>query len=278
MNDMTGNGSARRQEKKRVSRKYVTLFLLMLVWGILIIVKMGFVMFGERQYWNDVSRNMAPVNRVIEPRRGNILSDEGLLLASSMKQYRVFLDFKTAEKTPERAKKDQMRKDTLYTSHLAEFARQMHEIFPQYSVQEFASHYEKGYNAKSHSWLLLPGVSRNSYPISYNQYKSLVKTVWLKPRYEGWFFSAESKISRQKPFGTLAARTIGSMYEAKDSARNGLELSFDSLLRGVPGRGHIEKVQNVSRMVTEIPQIDGCDVHTTINVDMQDIADRKSVV
>ena len=273
MSMMADKNDARKQEKKRVSRKYLSLFLLMLVWGILIIAKMGFVMFGERQYWNDVERNMTPVNRVIEPRRGNILSDDGLLLASSMKQYRIFLDFKTAEKDEARAKKDQTRKDTLYTRHLAEFAREMHEIFPQYSVQEFASHYQKGFEAKSHSWLLLPGTSRNSYPISYNQYKSLVKTVWLKPKYEMWFYSAESKISRQKPFGALAARTIGSMYEAKDSARNGLELSFDSLLRGVPGRGHQEKVQNVTRMVADIPQIDGCDVHTTINVDMQDIAE-----
>ena len=273
MSMMADKNDARKQEKKRVSRKYLSLFLLMLVWGILIIAKMGFVMFGERQYWNDVERNMTPVNRVIEPRRGNILSDDGLLLASSMKQYRIFLDFKTAEKDEARAKKDQTRKDTLYTRHLAEFAREMHEIFPQYSVQEFASHYQKGFEAKSHSWLLLPGTSRNSFPISYNQYKSLVKTVWLKPKYEMWFYSAESKISRQKPFGALAARTIGSMYEAKDSARNGLELSFDSLLRGVPGRGHQEKVQNVTRMVADIPQIDGCDVHTTINVDMQDIAE-----
>ena len=263
----------RSQEKKRVSRKYLSLFLLMLVWGIFIIVKMAFVMFGERQYWNDVSKNMTPVNRVIEPRRGNILSDEGLLLASSMKQYRVFLDFRTAEKDEVRGKKDQERKDTLYLRHLAEFAHQMHEIFPQYSVQEFATHYEKGHASKSHSWMLLPGGSRNSYPITYNQYKSLAKTVWLKPKYEGWFFSAESKISRQKPFGALAARTIGSMFEAKDSARNGLELSFDSLLRGVPGRGHQEKVQNVTRMIADIPQIDGCDIHTTINVDMQDIAE-----
>ena len=273
MSSMTDNNDPRKQEKRRVSRKYLSLFFLMLVWGIFIIVKMGLVMFGERQYWNDVSRYMTPVNRVIEPRRGNILSDEGLLLASSMKQYRVFLDFKTAEKNPDRAKKDQMRKDTLYNNHLAEFARQMHEVFPKYSVQEFASHYENGYKSKSHSWPLLPGVSRNSYPISYNQYKSLAKTVWLKPKYEMWFYSAESKISRQKPFGALAARTIGSMYEAKDSARNGLELSFDSLLRGVPGRGHQEKVQNVTRMVADVPQIDGCDVHTTINVDMQDIAE-----
>ena len=273
MIDMAEKDDARKQEKKRVSRKYLSLFLLMLVWGALIIIKMVMVMFGERQYWNDVERNMTPVNRVIEPRRGNILSDEGLLLASSMKQYRIFLDFKTAERDEARAKKDQMRKDTLYNNPLAEFARQMHEIFPKYSVQEFADHYQKGFEAKSHSWLLLPGTSRNSYPISYNQYKSLVKTVWLKPKYEMWFYSAESKISRQKPFGALAARTIGSMYEAKDSARNGLELSFDSLLRGTPGRGHQEKVQNVTRMVADVPQIDGCDVHTTLNVDMQDIAE-----
>ena len=262
-----------KQEKKKVSRKYVTLFLLMAVWGVLIIVKMGLVMFGERQYWHDVNTKLTPVNRVIEPRRGNILSDDGLLLASSVKQYRVFLDFRTSEKQPERAKKDQMRKDTLYSKHLAEFARQMNEIFPQYSVQEFVNHYQKGYESKSHSITLLPGSSRNTYPITYNQYKSLTRTVWLKPKYERWFYSAESKISRQKPFGSLAARTIGSMYEAKDSARNGLELSFDSLLRGTPGRGHQEKVQNVTRMVADIPQIDGCDVHTTLNVDMQDVAE-----
>ncbi|MBR2397058.1 MAG: penicillin-binding protein, partial [Bacteroidaceae bacterium] len=273
MSAMNSKDDPRKQEKKRVSRKYLSLFLLMLLWGAFIIVKMALVMFGERQYWNDVERNMTPVNRVIEPRRGNILSDDGLLLASSMKQYRIFLDFRTSEKDEARAKKDQMRKDTLYTRHLAEFARQMHDIFPQYSIQEFADHYKKGFEAKSHSWLLLPGSSRNSYPVSYNQYKSLVKTVWLKPKYEMWFYSAESKISRQKPFGALAARTIGSMYEAKDSARNGLELSFDSLLRGVPGRGHQEKVQNVTRMVADVPQIDGCDVHTTLNVDMQDIAE-----
>jgi len=261
------------QEKKRVSRKYLTLFFLMMLWGAFIVLKMGLVMFGERQYWNDVNRNMTPEDRVIAPRRGNILSDEGLLLASSVKQYRVFLDFQTAEKDAKRAEKDQMRKDTLYTRHLAEFARQMHEIFPNYSVQDFATHYENGHKAKSHSWPLLPGVSRNSFPISYNQYKSLGQTVWIKPRYKGWFYGAEEKISREKPFGSLASRTIGALYEAKDSARYGLELSFDSLLRGVPGRGHQEKVQNVTRMVADIPAIDGCDVHTTINVDMQDIAE-----
>lgn len=270
---MEKDNNDRGQEKRKVSRRYVTLFLVMAAWGIVIIVKMGFVMFGERQYWNDVSKHLTAVTRVIEPRRGNILSDEGLLLASSMKQYRIFLDFKTAEKDEKRAKSDQTRKDTLFERHIDEFAESMHQIFPKYSAQELKAHYRKGKDAKSHSWLLLPGTSRNSYPITYNQYKSLARLVWLKPKYEGWFFSAESKISRQQPFGQLAARTLGDMYVAKDSARYGLELSFDSLLRGIPGKGHMEKVQNVSRLVADLPAVDGCDIVTTLNVDMQDITE-----
>ena len=65
MSIMTDKNDPRRQEKKRVSRKYLSLFLLMSAWGIFVIIKMGFVMFGERQYWNDVSRNLTPVNREI---------------------------------------------------------------------------------------------------------------------------------------------------------------------------------------------------------------------
>lgn len=267
------NEGGRGLEKKKVSRRYLTLFIGMTVWGIVVIVKMAMVMFVERQYWHDVAKNMSPADRTIEPRRGNIFSDEGLLLASSMKQYRVFLDFKTAQKNATLAQKDQIAKDTLYERHLDEFVQQIHEIFPRFQTDELRRHYMEGHNRKSHSWTLLPGVSRNTFPISYNEYKQLVKTVWMKPKYEGWFYSKEEKISRKKPFGTLAARTIGSMYEAKDSARNGLELSFDSLLRGIPGKGHREKVQNVTRMVADVPQIDGCDVHTTINVDMQDIVE-----
>lgn len=257
----------KKEDKSKVSRKYLLLFLFMMLWGLFIIAKMGIVMFGERQYWNEVSRNMTPDNKVIDARRGSILSDDGLLLASSMKQYRIFLDFKAS------GEKDQQKKDTLVTRHLAEFARQMHDIFPEYSVQEFATHYQKGHDAMSRSWVLLPGVSRNTYPISYNQYKSLLKTSWLIPRNEGWLYSVESKISRKKPFGSLATRTIGSMYESKDSAKNGLELSFDSLLRGVPGRGHMEKVQGLSRLVADVEQIDGCDIETTLNVEMQDFAE-----
>lgn len=257
----------------RMSLKCVLLYCAFIVWGCLIVFKLVHVMFVQRQYWHDVQKSLTMENTEIPPRRGDIFSDDGMLLASSMKQYRIFLDFKSVEKDELRRSKDQYRKDTLFERHLDEFAAVVNGLFPQYTVLQLKQHYRNGFRQKSQSWVLLPGTSRNTYPVPYDKYKILSSTVWLKPRYEYWFFSQDSKISRRKPFGALASRTIGSMYEAKDSARNGLELSFDSLLRGVPGIGHKEKIQNISTVVSDIQQIDGCDVWTTLNVDIQDIAE-----
>lgn len=257
----------------KMSIKYLLLIIVLLTWGVLIAIRMSKVMFVQRQFWQDVQKSLIKENTEIPPKRGDILSDEGMLLASSMKQYRIILDFASTEKDEVRKNKDQFRKDTLFVRHLDEFARTVHQLFPQYSVSQLKDYYERGHKAHAHNWLLLPEVSRNSFPVPYDKFKKLLGTEWLKPRHEYWFYSQEAKISRKKPFGTLAARTIGSMYEAKDSAKNGLELSYDSLLRGVPGVGHRERVQNMTTIVPDVQQIDGCDVWTTLNVDIQDIAE-----
>ncbi len=257
----------------KMSIKFSLLCVMFLAWGVAIAVRMSNVMFVQRQFWQDVQKSLIKENTEIPPKRGDILSDEGMLLASSMKQYRIFLDFASSESKEVTRNKDQYRKDTLYSRHLNEFAQTVHRLFPNYSVAQLKAYYEKGHKTKSHSWVLLPGVSRNRYPIPYDKYKELLETQWMKPRHEYWFFSQESKISRKKPFGTLAARTIGNMYEAKDSARNGLELSYDAQLRGTPGIGHRERVQNITTIVPDVQQVDGCDVWTTLNIDIQDVAE-----
>lgn len=257
------------KEQKSASRRYITIFLILVVIGIFVIIKMGMVMFAERQYWNEVAKNSVEWNKTILPRRGNILSDEGLLMASSMPQYRIYLDFKTSEKNDKRKEIDQNKKDTLFTNNLDDFVSGIHEIFPQYSQAQLSNYYKVGKRNGSHYYALLP----NAKPISYNQFKAVRQLKWLRPKYEGWFYSYEEKISRKKPFGMLATRTLGDLYDAKDSARYGLELSFDYILRGTSGIGHKEKIQNISRVVADKPQIDGCDIVTTLNVDIQDIAE-----
>lgn len=67
------------------------------------------------------------------------------------------------------------------------------------------------------------------------------------------------------------------MFAAKDqgrTARCGLELSYDSLLRGTEGIVHRRKVLNKFLSITDTPPINGCDIVTTIDVAMQDLAER----
>ena len=90
-------------------------------------------------------------------------------------------------------------------------------------------------------------------------------------------FHAEKFEARRRPFGSLAERTIGdirSFEGGKDTARFGIELSYDSILRGKYGIEHKEKVLNKKVSFTVKPPIDGADVVTTIDVGMQDLAEQ----
>ena len=64
------------------------------------------------------------------------------------------------------------------------------------------------------------------------------------------------------------------MFGAKDTAKCGLELSFDSILRGKSGIVQRKKVMNKYLSITERPPIDGADIVTTSDVGMQDLAER----
>jgi cell division protein FtsI (penicillin-binding protein 3) len=56
--------------------------------------------------------------------------------------------------------------------------------------------------------------------------------------------------------------------------RSGLELACDSLLRGRPGWGYQKKIRTRLLKVTQVQPIHGANVHTTLNVEMEDILDR----
>ena len=80
------------KDKKIISR-YFTIIILMAVVGIIILLKAMSVMVFERNYWKEVASHYIVDSVAIVPRRGNILSDDGLLMASSVPQYTLFMDF-----------------------------------------------------------------------------------------------------------------------------------------------------------------------------------------
>ena len=73
-------------------------------------------------------------------------------------------------------------------------------------------------------------------------------------------------------------RTLGDMFpDIEQGAKNGLELSYDSILKGRNGITHRQKVMNKYLNIVDIPPVDGYDIITTIDVGMQDIAEKALV-
>lgn len=247
---------------KNITFRYTFIVVIMAVLAILIIVKAGIIMFAERQYWKDVADRFVKENVVIRPTRGNIISADGKLMASSLPEYKIYMDFRVQSS----------KQDTMLMNHLQEICNGLHEIFPDRSAQDFRKHILKGRRAKSRHFLLYPK------RISYIQYKEVKKLPLFNQSKNISGLHEEVFNQRKKPFGSLAMRTLGDMFpDMAQGAKNGLELTYDSLLKGENGITHRQKVMNKYLNIVDKPAIDGYDVITTIDVDMQDIAEKALV-
>jgi cell division protein FtsI (penicillin-binding protein 3) len=151
-------------------------------------------------------------------------------------------------------------------------------IFPERSAEEFKARLEEGKHKimrngseGARHWAVWPK------RISYNTYCEVKQLPFFNLPSNKGGFHAESFEARRRPFGSLAERTIGdirSFEGGKDTARFGIELSYDSLLRGKYGIERKQKVLNKVVPFTLTPAVDGTDVVTTIDVGMQDLAEQ----
>lgn len=244
---------------KKIMIRYSFIILVMVLVGLAIIFKAGIIMFAERQYWKDVADRFVKENVTVLPNRGNIISSDGQLMASSLPEYKIYMDFKAGGE----------EKDSLLMLYMDSICDGLHQIFPDKSKSEFKSHILKGRKKGSRNYLLYPK------RISYIQYKDAKRLpVFNLSKYRGGFHE-QTFNQRKKPFGSLAMRTLGDMYSDMTlGAKNGLELQYDSILRGKDGMTHRQKVMNKYLNIVDIPPVDGCDIITTIDVGMQDIAEK----
>lgn len=248
--------------KSSIFNRYFYVVLVIALIGAGVVIKAGIIMFGERQYWNDVAERFVKENVAVDANRGNILSADGDLMASSLPEYRIYMDFKAGGE----------RKDSLLMLYMDSICKGLHKIFPDKSANEFKRTLLRGRKAGSRNFLIYP--KRISY-IQYKEAKAL--PVFNMSKYAGGFHELAYN-QRKKPFGSLAARTLGDVFaDTALGAKNGIELAFDTLLKGQKGVTHRQKVMNRYLSITDIPPVDGCDIISTIDVDMQDISEKALV-
>ena len=97
-----------------VKIRYLVMIALFCILGALILGKAFVMMHGEQQkYWLQVSKRFKREGVPIFAKRGNIVSADGQVLATTLPEYHVFLDFTVMDNTDQLTQKYQLRRDRL---------------------------------------------------------------------------------------------------------------------------------------------------------------------
>lgn len=246
--------------------RYFVIAALMTGIAVAVLAKGFYIMTVQRDYWNAVDSLLKYDSLRVDPVRGSILSSNGRQLACNLPEYRIYMDFVALQE----GKADTLWHDSLGnpTKTLHELCKGLHRVFPEKSEAEFLEHLERGYEAKTHYW---PIVKKR---IDYTTYQTLKKLpiFCLRPGVGG--FAADRYMVRNRPYGSLASTIVGGAYKESGEAYSGLELAYDSLLRGRPGFKHRRKVLNGWVDMLDSAAVNGSDIVTTIDVGIQDLAER----
>ena len=255
-------------DNKNIMPRFFVVIVLMGLGGLYILGNAAYLMFAESEYWTQVSRKLVRENVPIPAKRGNILSADGQIMASSLPEYKIYMDYIAYDKDPEVKQELQAWRDSMLEVKMDSICSVLHKIFPDKSAGYFKKRLQRGRKLKRRNWQIYDR------RISYIQYKECKKLpLFRESPFKGGFYAEEFN-QRKKPYGSLATRTLGALYASKDSARYGLELSYDSILRGTPGTSHRAKVRNKWLNLVDAPPVDGYDIETTIDVSMQDAAEK----
>jgi len=247
--------------RKNIILRFALIYFLIVVAFLLVIYKIIVIQFVERDHWLALAAKNVKTNIVIKPNRGNIYACNGSLMASSIPTYYVYMDLRV----PALHEND----GALFKENIDSVAICLSNFFGDKSVAQYKNDITKAYFEENGEYRLYPK------RISYAQLKVLKTFPLFRLGKNKSGLVTKELFERVKPFGSLASRTIGDIYaDESKGGKNGIELAFDSVLRGTPGVGVRQKIANSWQETVQVEPVDGRDVITTINIDFQDIAEK----
>lgn len=232
-------------------------YLGVLLMGLSIVGKALHLQVFEQNDWA-MEENSTIRHKVIEPNRGNIYSSDGRLLAVSVPFYEVRMDFLSESFTRE-----------IFDSGVDDLSKALSNLFQD---RHWGTYKRDLVNAREsgNRYFL---VKRN---VTYTQLQKVKQfPIYKLGKYKaGVIYVQQSR--RVMPYGRLAARTVGKTMSGNLKSVVGIEGAYDKDLKGVEGYRLMRKIRGDVWMpindANEIEPNDGYDVITTIDVDLQDVA------
>ncbi len=197
----------------------------------------------------------------VEAIRGNICSDDGTLLATSVPIFDIRMDMCTDSLTKE-----------VFRRNVDSLAYRLSRLFRDRTPSQYRDELWEAKKSRARYYL----IKRN---ITYPELTELrTFPIFRRGKYKGGLIVIPH-YQRELPYKDLAKRTIG--YESKDESNRvfvGLEGFFSQDLQGLAGKRLMRKVGSGAwvpvDLDSELEPQNGDDIITTIDINIQDLAER----
>ncbi|MBL0065898.1 MAG: transpeptidase family protein [Bacteroidetes bacterium] len=242
--------------KKDILWRIYLAFLLICAMGLAIIVQIVRIQFVQGDEWRAKQDSMTLSFEPIEASRGNIFSDDGSLLATSVPIYDIRFDTRANSLT-----------DEVFNAGIDSLAQALSTLFKDKTWQDYHHEIKEARSEKNRYYL----IQRN---VSYTELQQLKKFPILRMGRNKGGLIIDEKNMRQLSFGQLASRTIGTVRDIKPV---GVEASFNSDLKGAGGQRLMQRIGGNVKMPVrdkdEVEPRDGNDLVTTLDINIQDVAE-----
>jgi cell division protein FtsI (penicillin-binding protein 3) len=232
-------------------RVYI-IYLLICVFGISVVAAVVKIQFFEGDKWEAEANKYKEITKEIPAVRGNIYTDDGSLLATSIPLYEIRMDLKTVD-------------DKLFDDNVDSLSYCLAKTFTDKSQQQYKGELIDAKRKQKRYHLI-----KNK--IQYGKMKEAMGFPIFRMGSNKGGFIAERQEKRSRPFGLLAFRTVG--YE-REGGKVGIEGAYSDQLSGVTGKQKMRRTSEGYRPVGEYevePQ-NGSDIFTTIDINIQDVAE-----
>jgi cell division protein FtsI (penicillin-binding protein 3) len=242
--------------KKSILIRVRIAFLGVVIFAVCVAAKVGHIQMVEGEEWAKLGEEISFDYRKVKATRGNIYSDNGSLLATSLPFYKVAMD-------PTLVRED------VFKSGIDSLAMLLSRYYKDRSATDYKRQIVDA-RATGRHYIIL-----NRKQINYLAKKELTSwPIFREGRYKGGVIFEKIDV-RYRPFNNLARRTIGFVNE--DDKGAGLEFSFEKSLGGKDGEALFQKIAGGTWKPVYDAQgskaIHGLDIQTTIDINLQDVAE-----
>jgi len=233
-------------------------YLIIGLLAVAIFVRILILQYVQRGKWADMSEKYVFKTAEMPANRGDILTSDDRLLASSVPYYTIYMDTRSSGMS-----------SATWSDGINGLSAGLAQLLGERSASGWKSIITEA-RKKGDRYFLIQR------KVDYEKLKKLKQLpIFSEGQYRGGMVSqAENK--RIMPGGELAARTIGYLNLGSEGNEVGIEGAFDKDLAGKNGVAVKQRLTGGDWITVEGPNSvesrDGNDVVTTLDLDLQDVA------